>query len=531
MADGAASVATGERERALLATRAGTVGAGTLASRVLGLGRDVTIAALFDRSQTDAFWVAFTIPSALRQLLAEGSVQSAVVPILAGKLETEGDAAGRAFFARARAVSLLALALTCVAGVALAGPLTEAFAGGFHASPGKFERTRALTRLVFPYVFFMGTAAMGMAALNAKRRFAVAAFAPGLLNLGIVAAAIVLRVPLEARGIDGVMALGVGALLGGALQVAAQIPALRALGFAGRPVVDLRDPAVRDMLRRIAPMTVGIGIHYIDLVLSRRLLSGLGEGAQSWFSWAMRVADFPQGVFVMAISTAALPSLSALAATRDRTELERTFAHGMRLSLFVAIPASVALVVLGEPIVALLFQRGEFDAVAVHETARALVWQGGAIFAIAAVRQLVPALYALGDTRSPVIVSALDSVVFLGMAVGLRGPFGHVGVSMAVGVSTVVQMILLFFALRARLGGVAGRAIGRSALFVAGASAIAAACACAAAAWARCTGSPWLPGAAGGVVFALVFLAAARTLGCSELGDLVAPLRTRIASK
>ena len=518
-------------EREKLVSRAGVVGAGTLLSRLLGLGRDATIAALFDRGQTDAFWVAFTIPNALRQLLAEGAVSSAVVPVLSAKLATDGEEAGRAFFARARAVSLLALTVFSILGVAFAGPLTEIFAAGFHDTPGKFERTRALTRLVFPYLFFMGTAAMGMAALNAKGRFAVAAFAPGLLNVAIIAGAFLLRGPLEANGIPGEVALGIGVLAGGVLQVVAQLPALRRLGFLGRPILDLKDPAVRDMMRRIVPMMFGIGIYYIDLVVSRRFLSGLGEGSQSYFSWAMRVADFPQGIFVMALSTAALPSLSALAAKGDKEEFAKTYAHGMRLSLFVAIPASVALVVLGEPVVALLFQRGEFDAAAVHETARALAWQGGAIFLIAAVRQLVPTLYALGDTRTPVIVSAIDSVVFIAMAVGLRGPFGHVGVSMAIAGSTAVQMIALFIGLKRR-STIMLREIGTAAMRVLAASIVAAASGWAAAAVVRSTTrSTMLPGIAASVVFGVVFLAAARVFRCAELGEVTAPIRNRMAKR
>jgi putative peptidoglycan lipid II flippase len=519
-------------ERALLVSRAGVVGSGTLLSRVLGLGRDMTIAALFDRSQTDSFWIAFTIPNALRQLLAEGAVSSAVLPVLTGKIATEGDGAGKAFFARARAVSFLALSAVSVLGVLSAGPLTELLAAGFHAHPGKFERTRALTRLIFPYVFFMGTAAMGVAALNAKRRFAIGALAPALLNLAIMIAALVLRVPLQAHGIDTVMALVVGVLAGGVLQVIAQLPSLRAVGYLGRPILDLRDPGVGDMLRRILPMTFGIGIHYIVLVVSQRFLSGLGEGAQSYFSWAMRVCDFPQGIFVVALSTAALPSLAALAAKGDLVELAKTYAHGMRLAMFVAIPASVALVALGEPLVVLLFQRGEFDALAAHETARALAWQGGAIFTIAAVRQLCPTLYALGDTRTPVLVSVLDSIAFIALAIGLRGPFGHVGVSMAVGLSTAVQMVLLFMALHRRLGTIHAREIGLASARMFAASAAAAVGGRASALiltglWSSQLGRA-LPGLVGGTVFVAIYILAARAAGCGELGALGAPIRRRL---
>ncbi len=527
--------ARGKDERKRLVGRAGVVGAGTLLSRLLGLVRDVSVAALFTRGQTDAFWVAFTIPNALRQLLAEGAVSSAVVPVLSERLEKGGDEAARAFYARARGVSLLALTAVSVAGVVLSEPITELFASGAHATPGQFERTAHLTRVVFPYIFFMGTAALGMAALNAKRQFAVPAFAPALLNVALIACAFLLPAPLASRGIDASIALGIGALVGGALQMAAQGPALRRAGFAVTPKVDLADPHVREMLRRIAPMTFGIGVYYIDLVLSRRFLSEMGEGAQSYFSWAMRVSDFPQGIFVMAISTAALPSLASLAARGSTVEVARTFSHGLRLSLFVALPASVLLVVLGEPLVALMFQRGKFDAVAAHETARALAWQGGAIFTVAAVRQIVPVYHALGDTRTPVIVSALDLVAFVALALGLRGSMGHVGISVAVAGSSAVQMLLLLAVLRRRLGTTMMGEVLPAALRIVAASLVGAA-----GGWgvARLMQGAVLgalglalPGLAGGVAFAGLFVAAAWGFGCGEIDELAAPIARRLSRK
>ncbi|MDP9001621.1 MAG: hypothetical protein M3O46_16100, partial [Myxococcota bacterium] len=248
----------GESERHRLVGRAGVVGAGTLVSRVLGLLRDVALAAIFDRDATDAWWVAFTIPNALRSLLGEGAVSSAVVPVLAQTLAREGDEGGKRLFARVRGVSLVTLAIASVLGVVLAGPLTELFAAGYHARAHQFERTVSLTRLVFPYIFFMGTAALGMAALNVKGRFGVAAFAPALLNVALLAAAFALPTALASRGHDPALALAVGALVGGCLQVAAQWPALRALGYAGRPNLIL-DADVRAILRRIAPLTLGMG--------------------------------------------------------------------------------------------------------------------------------------------------------------------------------------------------------------------------------------------------------------------------------
>ncbi|HEY3817202.1 MAG TPA: murein biosynthesis integral membrane protein MurJ [Polyangiaceae bacterium] len=527
-----AIAAEGKQERSRLVARAGVVGAGTLASRVLGLVRDMALAALFDRDATDAWWVAFTIPNALRSLLGEGAVTSAVVPVLSEKLAKQGDDATRVFFARVRGASLVALLVVTALGMLFARPLTDLFAAGYHDRPGEFARTVELTRVVFPYILFMGTAALGMAALNANRRFAVAAFAPGLLNVALIAAAF--AAPYLVTG-DPVRALAYGALVGGVLQVVAQWPALRRMGYGARPRFVL-DADVREVLRRIAPLTFGIGIYYVDLVLSRRFLSELGPGAQSYFSWAMRLCDFPQGIFVMALSTAALPSLSTLAAKGAKGELAKTWAHGMGLAMFVAIPASAALVVLGEPIVVALFQRGAFDAKAAHETARALLWQGGAIWTVAAVRQTVPALYALGDTRTPVVVSAIDLTAFIALAVGLRGPMGHVGISVAVAGSSAVQMVLLLVGLRWRLGTIEAGLLGRSAARTLAASLLGAVAGWGAARLLSPEGEAgalvrMLPGVAGMLAFGGVFLLAAWGLGATELDDIAGALRRRLTGR
>ena len=521
----------GSKEREKIVGRAGIVGAGTLLSRILGFGRDAVIAALFTRRETDAFWVALTIPNALRQLLAEGAVSSAVVPVLSERLAKGGDEVARPFFARARGVSIAALLVVTILGIVLARELTWLFASGYSGGE-KFELTTSLTRVMFPYILFMGTAALGMAALNAKRRFAVAAFAPALFSVGIVGAAFLLREPLAGRGIDPAMTLAIGVLAGGVMQVVAQIPALRRIGYASLPRFDFRDPHVREMLKRILPMTFGLGVYYVDLVLSRRFLSELGEGAQSWFSWASRLCDLPQGIFVMAISSATLPSLATFAAKNETDELVTTWAHGMRLAMFVAIPCSVALVVLGEPLVVLLFERGHFDAESSHQTARALAWQGGAIFTVAATRQLVPAFHALGDTRTPVVVSAIDLVAFIVLALALRGPLGHVGISVAVAGSSAVQMLLLLVGLRRRLGSLRGREIAASGVRVLAASAIAGAASGALAH--LLTGAVpgsigrALPGLASAVLFGVLFLSSAWGLGARELAEVAAPIRRRL---
>ncbi len=524
----------GEHRR--IAERAGVVAVGTLASRLVGLLRDQTIAAVFSRAVTDAFFVAFTIPNVLRQLLAEGAIQNAVLPVLVDVREREGEDAARRFFVAMRGLSLAALFAVTVLGVGFAPTLVDLFAAGYRDIPGQLERTVLYTRWVFPYILFMGTAALGAAALNTHARFVATSFAPGLLNVSFVVLALVLPGYLGARGYDTGLALVAGALLGGVLQVAAQWPSLAAIGYLGAPTLELRHPAVREVLRRMGPMLFGIGVYYVDVVLARRFLSELGLGAQSYFTWAMRLCDFPQGIFVMALQAAALPSLSRLAARGELVQLGGTFAFGLKLALFVAIPATALFVGLAEPIVVLLFQRGEFGGEAARQTAASLVAQGSGVWLIAAVRQLLGVYYAVGDTRTPVLVAATDLCVFIVLALALRSPFGHVGISWAVTGSSAVQALLLAVLLVRKLPSVAGHGVMSSLARVTGASLGAVAVGrtvagalepgAGAGALARA-----LPGVAGAGSFVVAFAVLALVLRSPELLTLGRELSRRLAGK
>jgi len=526
----------GDEERKKITGRAGIVAAGTLASRVLGVGRDIAIAAVFSRWATDAFFVAFTIPNALRQLLAEGAVQNAVLPVLAQTKEREGVAASQRFFRAIRGLSLLILIAVSALGVGFAPQLVDLFAAGFRDQPGQFERTVELTRWVFPYIFFMGTAALGVAALNTHKRFVVTSFAPALLNVAFIAFAVGLPGWLGARGYEPVLAMAFAALAGGALQVVAQWPSLKAIGYFGWPSFDFKNPGVREALRRMGPTLFGIGVYYIDVVVARRFLSELGVGAQSYFAWALRLCDFPQGIFVMALQTAMLPSLSLLAARRDMLELSKTFAYGLRLALFVGLGATALFVALAEPLVVLILQRGEFDAVAARETAKALMAQGLGIWMVACVRQIVAVYFALGDTRTPVYVAAADFCCFVLLALLFKGSLGHVGISLAVAGASGAQMLLLWVLLKRHLDQLYTRDI----LVSAGKSLLAAAAAgalglIAARSLSFGESAHWLlrmlPGLAGASVFGASFLIAAKLLKSEELSAIGGPLLRRLARR
>ena len=273
-----------------LVARAGIVGAGTLASRVLGLVRDMALAALFDREETDAFFVAFTIPNALRQLLGEGAVSSAVVPVLSEKLAQRGRRRGAGASSPACAACRSSRSRwSTVLGMVFARPLTELFAAGYHERPAEFERTVALTRVVFPYIFFMGTAALGMAALNAKRRFAVAAFAPGLLNVALLVAAFALPGRLlRARARSGPGARGRRARRRRSCR-SSRSGRRSARSASRRAALRSLDAGVREVLRRIAPMTLG----HRRLLRRPRPLAALPLRARARRAELLLVGDAP----------------------------------------------------------------------------------------------------------------------------------------------------------------------------------------------------------------------------------------------
>lgn len=517
-------------EKRAIAGRASVVAAGTLFSRILGLVREQVLAATFTPIVTDAFFIAFLIPNTLRQLLAEGAVQNGVLPVLAKVRQEQGEERARQFYRSLRGLSLVVLLGVVVGGVLMAPTLVEVFAGGYHKYPGQFERTVTLTRWVFPYILFMGTTALGMAALNTYRRFVVTSYAPALLNVAFIACALLLPSWFSARGIDPTAALIAGVLVGGVLQAVAQWPSLRSIGYHQLPRLNLRDDAVRDVLRRMTPVLLGFGIYYVDVIVGRHLLSDEGIGAQSHFGFALRLCDFPQGIFVMAIQSATLPSLASLAARQALDELRETFALGLRLALFVGLPASMLLVCLSEPLVVLIFERGHFSAESSFETARALVAQGAGVWMVAAIRQLVIVFYALGDTKSPVWVSGIDFLAFVGASLALRGPLGHVGISWAVTIASAVQLVLLGYRLRSKFAGslltsTEWLGIGKLAIATSVAGLGADALARMASVYEVSKSTLAL---AGTFVFFALYLATASALRCQELLVLVEPVRRRL---
>ncbi len=452
------------KEWGQITRRAGVVAAGTLSSRVLGLVRDAVIAGTFAVAATDAFWLAFTIPNALRVVLGEGAVSGAFVPVLTDVREKEGEEAARQFYGRLAGTMLLLLALVCTLGVVAAPGLVALYASGFRDDPELWNTTVLLARIVFPYIGLMGTAALITGALHAAKRFVAPSFAPALLNVAFIGAALGLLPLMDRLGFPGVVALAVGALLGGVLQLVAQLPSLHRAGYLVRPRLGLKDPHVRRAFLLILPLLAGLGVYQLNIIASRQLASYLPQGSISYLFYAQRLVEMPQGMFALAIGTAALPSLAEHASRGDLARAKELFRQALRLSLFVALPSAVALALLAEPTVAVLFGRGRFDAHSIDETARALVILAAFIWAVASVRTIVPMFHALGDTRSPVKASAVNLLVFFAVALATMGPMQHAGLALAIGLAASFQLLTLVVMLRRKVGRLGLRSVAISSL-------------------------------------------------------------------
>jgi putative peptidoglycan lipid II flippase len=411
-----------------------------------------------------------------------------------------------------------------------------AFASGYESRPDVYADTIRTTRIVFPYIVLMGIAALMTGALQARRSFGAGAFAPAMLNVAFVLAPFTLLPLGNHLGWAGTTVLGVTALVGGLLHVLALLPALRSAGLVVRPVVAFSDPAVRRALWLLAPLLLGLGVYQLNVAISRQFLSHLPDGSMSYLYYAQRLVEIPQGMFALAIGSAALPSVATTMARGDAEGSKRILREALRLTLFVAIPSSVALAVLATPIVSALFGHGRFDANAVTETARSLVYQSIGIAAVSAVRTIVPMFHGMKDTRTPVLASATN-LVFFAVAAYLSVPtMGHAGVALALTLASAAQLLVLLVLLRVRTGPLGAGDVFGAVIKTTVASALAGvgmyfASRYGQAALGELASSALVKLAAVAIyalVGALVFLGAARALRLDEVGRIFAGLRRKL---
>jgi len=438
---------------------------------VLGLVREQVVAALFGAGNAaDAFNIAFRIPNLLRDLFAEGALSAAFVPTFTATLHREGKPAAWRLGAQIMNALIVVILGVMVLGYVFTPALVRVMAPGFAQVPGKLELTTLLARIMMPFLLVVALAAGAMGMLNSLSRFGQAALAPVYFNVGSIVVMLAMVPLCAALGWEPVISLAVGVLAGGLLQFLLQVPPLWRAGFRPEWPPRINHPGVKRVAFLMAPAAVGLSATQINVVINSWLASTLGTGAVSWLAYAFRIVFVPIGIFGVALATVSLPSLSRYAAENDFDGLKRTLNRAVRITVALTMPAAIGLWVLGTPITTLLYQHGHFTAFDTVQTARALAAYAVGLVCYSGIKVLVPAFYAVGDTRSPLVASFIAVLVNFGLNLLLMRRLGHVGLALATGLSAIFNFCQLWFWLRLKIGGFGGRKLASSALRILGAS-------------------------------------------------------------
>lgn len=437
---------------------ASTVSILTLASRITGLVRELLVATLFGASaMTDAFNVAFRIPNLLRRLFAEGAFSQAFVPILAEARAKRGDAATHELIDAVGTVLAWTMLVVCTVGVLASPALVWLMASGLRESGG-FDAAVLMTRLMFPYIGCMSLVALAAGILNTWGRFAVPAATPVLLNVSVIGAAVLLRPFFAGWGIEPVLTLAVGVMIGGMLQLVVQFPALRRLGLLPRFRLGLSalraawvHPDVRRVLRQMGPAVLGVSVAQLSLLVNTQIASHLGVGAVSWLTYADRLMEFPTALLGVALGVVLTPQLSAAQARGDTQGYSALLDWGLRLVVLLALPSAVALLLFAEPVVAVLYHYGRFTAHDLQQTTTAVMGYGVGLIGLVAVKVVAPGFYARQDIRTPVKIAVVVLVLTQVMNAVFVPRLGVAGLALAIGLGAVVNASWLLLGLR-RLG-------------------------------------------------------------------------------
>lgn len=421
-----------------------TVGGLTMVSRLFGFVRDILIAAILGAGlAADAFFVAFKLPNLFRRLFAEGAFAAAFVPLFPGKLEANGRDDARRF--AEEAFSLLFVILAVVVALAEIGMplLIRIIAPGFLDEPEKFDLAVVLTRITFPYLLFISLVALLAGVLNSLGRFAAAAATPVMMNICLIGF-IVLATPfLPSPG----HALAWGVATAGVVQLVWLYVACVREGMALRLLKPRVTPDLRVLYRRILPIAIGAGIYQINLVIDMIIASLLPSGSISYLFFADRVTQLPLGVIGVAVGTALLPMLSRQVRAGEAEAALHSQNRSIEFSLLLTVPAAVALALIAQPIVTVLFERGAFAPAETAATAAALAVYAWGLPAYVLVKALAPGFFAREDTRTPVKISVAAMVVNVALSLALIGPLLHVGIAAATAVSSWLNAGLLAWVL------------------------------------------------------------------------------------
>lgn len=433
---------------------AGVVGLAVLCSRVLGLAREQTFAALFGGGRVmDAFTIAFRIPNLLRDLFAEGALSTAFVTVFTRTATLQDDAAGWRLANKVATLTVVSLSAITLLGILVAPWLVALLAPGF--DPAKAALTVTLTRVMWPFILMVSLAALVMGMLNARNVFGMPAMASSFFNLGSIVAGVVLGYWLDPHfGPRAILGLAIGTLIGGGLQLLVQLPVLARQGYRFHPDLRWRDPGVSAILRLMGPSVIAASTTQVNVLVNSVFASELGDGPTFWLTVAFRLMQLPLGIFGVALGTVALPLLARMAATGNMAAFRSELARGMRLAFLMTIPASVGLMVLAEPIISVLYQHGRFGAYETAESAGALRFYAIGLCGYAALKLLVNAFYAIDRRKTPMVVSFIAVVLnlLLNWIFTRKLGWGHRGLAFSTACVASSNFLILYALMRAQLG-------------------------------------------------------------------------------
>ena len=445
-----------------LARSAGLISVATMASRVLGVAREMVLAALFGASggmEMDAFNVAFRVPNLVRDLFAEGAMTAAFVPTFTRTLTNEGrEAAWRLGNLVINALLVITGVIIAI-GILFAPQITHAIAPGYADTPGKLELTTELTRIMLPFLATVAIAVAMMGMLNSLRRFFIPALSPAMFNVATIFCAFAIVPVMPRLGWQPIVAIAMATVLGGLGQIALQWPLLRTEGFRYRPTLHFKDPQLLEVLRLMGPGTLGLAAVQINVFVNTYLATSQEQGAVSWLNYAFRLMYLPIGLFGVSIATAALPDIARRANEGDSVGMQRTISTALRMMLMLNVPATVGLIALAHPIVAVLLQRGQFTAHDTSATAAALIFYSPGLLGYSAVKIASPSFYSLRDSRTPVTVSVVAVLANLAINLMLVRALGYRGLALGTALAAIFNAGTLLWLLRHRLGGLEERRI------------------------------------------------------------------------
>ena len=436
---------------------AGLVSLAVMSSRLLGLVREQVFAALFGAGvEMDAFTAAFRAPNLLRDLFAEGALSTAFITTFSEKITKGGDSEAWKLANKVATLAAVFMSIVTLIGIALSPALMHVLAPGYAATPGKLELTILLTRIMFPFILMVSLAALVMGMLNAKNVFGMPAMASTFFNLGSIIGGVALgwwldphfgTAQADSRSLIG---LSIGTLIGGAMQLVVQFPALRRVGYRFRPDFAWNDPGVRRILLLMGPAIIAASAVQVNVMVNGNFASHLGDGPPSWLTYAFRLMQLPIGIFGVAIGTVTLPVISRSAAAGNTAEFRSILAKGMRLAFLLTVPSTIGLVLLARPIISIIFERRKFTADSTAHTAEALQCYAVGLCAYAGIKVLAPAFYAIGKRNLPMLVSFLSIAVNYGLnqlfTFHLR--LGHRGLALSTGFVALTNFTLLYWLMR-----------------------------------------------------------------------------------